>query len=83
MGKKVWEEINLVKKHRIVHLKSFYILVYNSIFQAFDAMPIAAVVDGKIFCVHGGIPPPWMEKSIHALNQVFCGFFKKGFQNCF
>lgn len=32
--------------------------VWNSINDAFDRMPLAAVIDQDIFCVHGGIPRP-------------------------
>merc|ERR1712150_134388 len=44
-------------------------MVWEEINKAFDAMPIAAVVDKKVFCVHGGIPPPWLLTSSKRNNS--------------
>lgn len=31
--------------------------VYEAALESFNALPLAAVVDGTLFCVHGGLSP--------------------------
>ena len=45
--------------------------VWESCNQVFDRMPLAAVIDQDIFCVHGGIPRPISDKGrIHDILNV-------------
>ncbi|KAJ8985300.1 hypothetical protein NQ317_007087 [Molorchus minor] len=44
--------------------------VWMSINNAFDVMPLAAKIDGKLFCCHGGVPPPWLCPVIGAINDI-------------
>ncbi|XP_043197114.1 uncharacterized protein LOC122367774 isoform X2 [Amphibalanus amphitrite] len=47
--------------------------VWEAVNECFDAMPLAAVIDNKIFCVHGGIPPPTIDGGkISAINRIPC-----------
>lgn len=47
-------------------------LVFDAVNSAFDSMPLAAVIDGSIFCVHGGIPAPWTGNTLDAIMAVTC-----------
>jgi protein phosphatase len=38
-------------------LSDFDMSVYNALMTAFMWLPLAAIIDGSIFCVHGGIGP--------------------------
>lgn len=47
--------------------------VWTAVNNVFDVMPLAAVIDAKIFACHGGIPPPWLLPSTYEMiNDVPC-----------
>ena len=48
--------------------------VWQDINQSFDRLPLAAVIDYDIFCIHGGIPRPisQYDTSINAILSVPC-----------
>nr|XP_053626729.1 uncharacterized protein LOC128684523 isoform X2 [Cherax quadricarinatus] len=44
--------------------------VWNAVNDAFDCMPLAALVDKKIFCIHGGIPK--LDGCLSELDNIPC-----------
>ena len=49
--------------------------MWSEINSVFDCMPLAAVVDGRIFCTHGGIPEERKYEQLgfrEAVNSVPC-----------
>lgn len=49
--------------------------VYEACIESFCALPVAALVDGKFFCVHGGISPSLLELNDIKYVRLFLFFF--------
>jgi len=43
-------------------------LIYQQILENFAVLPLAAIIDSKVFCVHGGIGPQVMD--IQVINNI-------------
>jgi diadenosine tetraphosphatase ApaH/serine/threonine PP2A family protein phosphatase len=46
-------------------------VVWEEINNVFDVLPLASIVDEKIFCVHGGIPSN-QDNLLDAISQIKC-----------
>lgn len=49
-------------------LHKYSVTVYEACLRSFQALPVAALLDGKFFCVHGGISPELIKLS--DINKV-------------
>jgi diadenosine tetraphosphatase ApaH/serine/threonine PP2A family protein phosphatase len=47
----------LAHAHPHAGLHKYSTTVYNTCIESFAALPVAGLLDGKFFCVHGGISP--------------------------
>lgn len=52
--------------------------VYEACVASFEALPVAALIDGKFFCVHGGISPDLNHLTdLDRVSHVTLGSFIK------
>lgn len=58
-------------------------LIYDTCIASFQALPVTALIDGKFFCVHGGISPDLVYLSDLDTVSVFLGAFFLFIDRCF
>jgi diadenosine tetraphosphatase ApaH/serine/threonine PP2A family protein phosphatase len=45
--------------------RRYNIKLWKTFTDCFNCLPVAAIVDGKIFCMHGGLSP-----ELHHMDQI-------------
>lgn len=54
--------------HKGIHCYKYSETLYNAFIKAFSYLPIAAIVNKQIFCIHGGLTP--RLKNIEQINSI-------------
>lgn len=49
-------------------LAKYDLETFNSLVEVFEALPLACLVNGKYFCLHGGISPK--VKTLESFNKI-------------
>ena len=57
---------------------TFLEIYFKTLFQVFDLLTVAALIDGQVLCVHGGLSP-----DIRTLDQVNVYRLNVGSLMCF
>ncbi|XP_044272221.1 uncharacterized protein LOC123016057 isoform X2 [Tribolium madens] len=68
--KRVQQQWTFEKECKMKFGEKLGAFIFNSINDVFDCLPLAAVIDGRVFCCHGGIPPPWLCPVVSAINDI-------------
>jgi len=62
--------VHLKKKCTTFFGKEKGLKIWEAFNKCFDEMAVAAVIDNKIFCVHGGIPRSLQRNPKHILRDI-------------
>jgi hypothetical protein len=65
MGRMICEMLILIVSCRLAGKRRYNIKIWKTFTDCFNCLPVAAIIDEKIFCMHGGLSP-----DLNSMEQI-------------